>query len=233
MLGAMFTGRLPLARDGRGRCFIDRDGRVFRHVLNFLRSDTLDLPRGFGELALLRREADFYQIRPLMEALGRLEVGATGGALLSAEVDRQARTLHFNLKRAPETYELCACAVTVFSARLFCTSAPFLQLLCRRLSYRGRDGAAPPQPDPGRPPRLRLEWTPRPDELPPEQYGKQRYRELSAVDPLGGPPRDVPDTSALLEELLALALAEGFRLDAVSPVDAAVLDACSLRLVRH
>uniref|UniRef100_A0A672GX77 Potassium channel tetramerization domain containing 21 n=1 Tax=Salarias fasciatus TaxID=181472 RepID=A0A672GX77_SALFA len=73
MLGAMFTGQIPALRDRRGNVFIDRDGNVFRHILNFLRSGALDLPRGFKELALLRREADFFQIRPLVEELAHLE----------------------------------------------------------------------------------------------------------------------------------------------------------------
>ncbi|XP_019616694.1 PREDICTED: BTB/POZ domain-containing protein KCTD19-like [Branchiostoma belcheri] len=73
MLGAMFGGNLEnlwrAARDDQGRSFIDRDGTLFRHVLNFLRTSQLVLPEDFKELALLEIEADFYQIQPLIEAL--------------------------------------------------------------------------------------------------------------------------------------------------------------------
>ncbi|XP_078681685.1 uncharacterized protein LOC144916433, partial [Branchiostoma floridae x Branchiostoma belcheri] len=69
MLGAMFGGDLETLRDDQGRYFIDRDGTLFRHVLNFLRTGQLVLPEDFKELPLLKMEADFYQIQPLIEAL--------------------------------------------------------------------------------------------------------------------------------------------------------------------
>ncbi|KAG2456655.1 ANR42 protein, partial [Polypterus senegalus] len=73
MLGAMFSGKLPSSKDSQGNCFIDRDGKIFRHILNFLRTSHLDLPDDFREMKLLKREADFYQIQPLIEALQEKE----------------------------------------------------------------------------------------------------------------------------------------------------------------
>lgn len=73
MLGAMFTGQIPVVRDDKGNIFIDRDGKVFRYILNYLRSSSLDLPNDFSELALLRREADFFQIRPLLDDISHYE----------------------------------------------------------------------------------------------------------------------------------------------------------------
>ncbi|CAH1263701.1 KCTD21 [Branchiostoma lanceolatum] len=69
MLGAMFGGDFGTLQDDQGRYFIDRDGTLFRHVLNFLRTNQLTLPEDFRELPLLEIEADFYQIQPLIEAL--------------------------------------------------------------------------------------------------------------------------------------------------------------------
>ncbi|XP_064156411.1 BTB/POZ domain-containing protein KCTD6 isoform X1 [Anguilla rostrata] len=69
MLGAMFGGDFPSARDAQGHYFIDRDGPLFRHVLNFLRTSELTLPTDFKETELLRKEADFYQIEPLIQCL--------------------------------------------------------------------------------------------------------------------------------------------------------------------
>ncbi|XP_061437381.1 BTB/POZ domain-containing protein KCTD6-like [Lethenteron reissneri] len=69
MLGAMFSGDLPTARDAQGHYFIDRDGPLFRYVLNFLRTSELTLPQDFKEIDLLRKEADFYQIEPLIQCL--------------------------------------------------------------------------------------------------------------------------------------------------------------------
>lgn len=70
MLGAMFSGRhRVLSRDRDGNLFIDRDGPMFRHVLNFLRTGRLTLPGDFRDHDMLEDEADFYQIEPLVEAV--------------------------------------------------------------------------------------------------------------------------------------------------------------------
>lgn len=100
MLGAMFTGQIPVLRDNQGNVFIDRDGKVFRYILNYLRSSSLDLPEGFSELALLRREADFFQIHPLLEEIHRCEAavplscrGGPLGAMLILNVDSKVCVL--------------------------------------------------------------------------------------------------------------------------------------------
>ncbi len=69
MLSKMFTGLLPSAQDSNGNYFIDRDGKLFRYILIFLRSSQLLLPDDFQELDLLAAEADFFQILPLIDAL--------------------------------------------------------------------------------------------------------------------------------------------------------------------
>jgi len=67
----MFGGELPIQTGADGTVFIDRDGPLFRYILNFLRSDELSLPKPFPELDALKIEADFYQITPLIRALRR------------------------------------------------------------------------------------------------------------------------------------------------------------------
>ncbi|XP_015755059.1 PREDICTED: BTB/POZ domain-containing protein kctd15-like isoform X1 [Acropora digitifera] len=69
MLGRMFSGRQEIAKDSKGNYFIDRDGSLFRHVLNFLRTWELCLPQPFDEFEQLRAEADFYQVGDLIKAL--------------------------------------------------------------------------------------------------------------------------------------------------------------------
>ena len=69
MLGAMFNGSMPTSKDECGRYFIDRDGTLFGHVLNFLRSSHLALPDDFKHLDQLALEADFFQIEPLIQAI--------------------------------------------------------------------------------------------------------------------------------------------------------------------
>ncbi|GBP87109.1 hypothetical protein EVAR_59766_1 [Eumeta japonica] len=56
-------------RDARGRLFLDRDGVLFRYVLDFLRDGALLLPESFREHARLAREAQYY-------GLGVLEAAA-------------------------------------------------------------------------------------------------------------------------------------------------------------
>ncbi|KAM3859357.1 BTB/POZ domain-containing protein KCTD21-like [Diretmus argenteus] len=252
MLGAMFTGQIPALRDKQGNVFIDRDGKVFRYILNYLRSSSLDLPDGFSELELLRREADFFQIRPLLEEIRCCEAtvplslrgAAPLGAMLLVDVDCKVHVLHFNLRRGPENYELRTCSVRVFTVNLFCTWRAFVALLCERFSYRTPQGLATPHPCSPRQNRLKLEWVPRPDELPQDQYDKQRYRELTVSDPevpqahaddVTGAlrsPCEVTDMQGFVEELLTVALAEGFKVDLVTPDPADILHCNSLRLVK-
>ncbi|OWF54174.1 BTB/POZ domain-containing protein KCTD6-like [Mizuhopecten yessoensis] len=72
MLGAMFIGSMRSATDQNDCPFIDRDGEMFKYILNFLRSSKLSLPDDFKDFDLLAVEADFYQIQPLIDALSML-----------------------------------------------------------------------------------------------------------------------------------------------------------------
>lgn len=60
---------LPTATDSNNRIFIDRDGPLFRYIVNFLRDKRLSLPENFTEHAQLYSEADFYQIEPIKQQL--------------------------------------------------------------------------------------------------------------------------------------------------------------------
>ena len=69
MLCKLISGQLPSACDTKQRIFIDRDGPLFRYILNFLRDKRLNLPENFSEHAQLRQEADFYRIEPIINYL--------------------------------------------------------------------------------------------------------------------------------------------------------------------
>ncbi|XP_035524230.1 BTB/POZ domain-containing protein KCTD21-like [Morone saxatilis] len=125
MLGAMFTGQIPVLRDNRGNVFIDRDGKVFRYILNYLRSSSLDLPHGFSELELLRREADFFQIRPLLEEIRHYEAsvplslrGGPLGAMIMVNVDSKVRVFKVRPMCRSESdtglYKSCTDSLPVF-----------------------------------------------------------------------------------------------------------------------
>ncbi|XP_011676650.1 BTB/POZ domain-containing protein KCTD12-like [Strongylocentrotus purpuratus] len=73
LLAEIFTGRSEsdLAhRDSRGRYFIDRDGQLFRYILDYLRTHKLLLPEDFSETSRLYEEARFYRLAGLMSLLG-------------------------------------------------------------------------------------------------------------------------------------------------------------------
>lgn len=72
-LARMFSGQIPVVLDSlKQHYFIDRDGAMFRHVLNFLRSGDLALADDFNELDMLLDEARFYDIGPLVDAVETL-----------------------------------------------------------------------------------------------------------------------------------------------------------------
>jgi hypothetical protein len=66
MLAVMFSGRegvgVPL--DADGYAFIDRNGTHFGTILDYLRTDELQLPVDGAAQRALRRELDFYMIEP-------------------------------------------------------------------------------------------------------------------------------------------------------------------------
>ncbi|XP_003731554.2 uncharacterized protein LOC576395 [Strongylocentrotus purpuratus] len=73
----LLEGAIPSKRDDQGNYLIDRDGEIFRHVLNFLRSgELLTLPEGFKEYELLESEADFFLLDELKKVIqNRMSVG--------------------------------------------------------------------------------------------------------------------------------------------------------------
>jgi len=57
----------PPTRDAQGRYFIDRDGALFRYVLDYLRTGQLVLPESFRERSRLRQEAEFYRLAGMLK----------------------------------------------------------------------------------------------------------------------------------------------------------------------
>lgn len=68
MLRAMFSGRMEVLTDSEGWILIDRCGKHFGTILNFLRDGTVALPDSCKEIAELLSEAKYYCIAELVES---------------------------------------------------------------------------------------------------------------------------------------------------------------------
>ena len=64
---SLLSGRIPTCRDETGALFVDRDPDLFKKILGFLRTKELDL-NGI-DVSVLRHEAEFYGILPLVKRL--------------------------------------------------------------------------------------------------------------------------------------------------------------------
>ncbi|AWO99958.1 putative BTB/POZ domain-containing protein KCTD16 [Scophthalmus maximus] len=73
LLGKIFSSKKEasndLARDPKGRYFVDRDGFLFRYVLDYLRDKQVVLPDHFPEKGRLRKEAEYFQLPDLVKLL--------------------------------------------------------------------------------------------------------------------------------------------------------------------
>ncbi|KAK7922898.1 hypothetical protein WMY93_009800 [Mugilogobius chulae] len=71
LLWEMFTQKSSkgLARDTKGRFFVDRDGFLFRYILDYMRDQQLVLPDHFPERGRLQREAEFFNLPELVKLL--------------------------------------------------------------------------------------------------------------------------------------------------------------------
>ena len=69
MLAAMFSRKFEVKPLEDGAFFIDRDGKHFRFIHNYLRTGKLTLPKGATFLDELAEEAEFYQIQRILDEL--------------------------------------------------------------------------------------------------------------------------------------------------------------------
>ncbi|UJR25550.1 hypothetical protein I4U23_006895 [Adineta vaga] len=69
-LSKLFNGTIPIVLDTlKQHYFIDRDGKLFRYILNFMRYGTLALPDHFTEFPALLEEARYFELTPLINAI--------------------------------------------------------------------------------------------------------------------------------------------------------------------
>eukprot|EP00871_Galdieria_phlegrea_P002748 jgi/Galph1/3474/GphlegSOOS_G2132.1 len=69
MLSAMFSGKYAIQKDDQGAVFLDRDGDRFRHILNYLRSNTLHVGENIQLLGEILEEAEYFGLQSLVDKL--------------------------------------------------------------------------------------------------------------------------------------------------------------------
>ncbi|XP_041045079.1 uncharacterized protein LOC121278750 [Carcharodon carcharias] len=71
-IGRLFDGTEPIVLDSlKQHYFIDRDGQMFRYILNFLRTSKLLIPDDFKDYSLLYEEAKYFHLQPMLIELER------------------------------------------------------------------------------------------------------------------------------------------------------------------
>lgn len=61
-----------LTKDAKGRYFMDRDGVLFRYILDYLRDEAINLPEGFREKGRLRKEAEHFGLSGMIKFMNDL-----------------------------------------------------------------------------------------------------------------------------------------------------------------
>ncbi|XP_058120645.1 BTB/POZ domain-containing protein Tiwaz [Anopheles ziemanni] len=73
-LAKLFNGCIPIVLDSlKQHYFIDRDGGMFRHILNFMRNSKLLVSEDFPDLELLLEEAKYFDIVPMIKQIEHLK----------------------------------------------------------------------------------------------------------------------------------------------------------------
>lgn len=69
-ISKMFNGTIPIVLDTlKQHYFIDRDGKSFRHILNYMRTNILTLPDNFDDFDTLLNEAKYYELSDMVKQL--------------------------------------------------------------------------------------------------------------------------------------------------------------------
>ncbi|XP_039602202.1 putative potassium channel regulatory protein [Polypterus senegalus] len=111
-LARMLDGSDPEIRIINGQFFIDRDGDLFRFILDYMRNRQVCIPPDFMEYEALCREAEFYELRTLADVLSKDSIRPRAEIL----------EVRFSLQ---ETHSFF---------RIFCSCSGTIEMLAARIS---------------------------------------------------------------------------------------------------
>ncbi|CAL1297992.1 unnamed protein product [Larinioides sclopetarius] len=96
LLAQLFGGPLSGGpyRDSKGKFFVDRDGVLFRYILDYLRDQRIVLPENFHERRRLRHEAEYFNLPGLIAKLDSIPAANSPSSLI-------ANAFHTALPGAP------------------------------------------------------------------------------------------------------------------------------------
>ncbi|KAI4498706.1 hypothetical protein M0802_006173 [Mischocyttarus mexicanus] len=79
-LGILFTENFPIQKDSTGKYFLDRDGNLFRYILDYLRDERVVLPEGLKECERLKKEAVYYGLDDLVRIIDEKSEDGAGSS---------------------------------------------------------------------------------------------------------------------------------------------------------
>ena len=111
----MFNGNVPIVLDSlKQHYFIDRDGKMFRYVLNYLRCQRVMLPEQFSDFEQLYEEAKYYELTGMMRDIENIRKNKQNQATSTSSIMKTAR----EIKTEPTSSEFCDCIAVSISPDL-------------------------------------------------------------------------------------------------------------------
>ncbi|XP_054841883.1 potassium channel regulatory protein [Eublepharis macularius] len=118
-LARMLNGSDREFRLVNGQFFVDRDGVLFGHILDFLRTLQLSLPSDFTDYQRLQREANFYELHSLADLLSQESLLKPKMEILEIRFLLQETQAFFRVfGSCSATIDVLAGRITVFAEQL-------------------------------------------------------------------------------------------------------------------
>ncbi|XP_046577922.1 BTB/POZ domain-containing protein kctd15-like [Haliotis rubra] len=119
-LAKMFNGSIPIVLDSlKQHYFIDRDGKMFRYILNYMRCQRCCLPEDFTEWEQLLEESRFFELQGMVRDIEATRRSKQRPVTQPAQTTDQTimQTVR-EIKSEPSSSEFCDCIAVSISPDL-------------------------------------------------------------------------------------------------------------------